>query len=165
MRPAVVSRNTKLRVPRMHRVNDVVSRTRSSHWVVLGLTMTALVACGGTGGITAATTPPSGPPPATTPPSGPPPTAAPKVNATPQISFSPAQLTVTRGDTVTFAFGSVGHNVFFDNDPAGAPANIPGVNSNTSVDRIFATVGVYTFNCHIHPGMQGTITVVAPDTL
>ena len=69
-----------------------------------------------------------------------------------------------RGGTVTFAFGSVGHNVYFDNDPAGAPADIPGVNSNTNVDRVFGTAGVYTFNCHIHPDMHGTITVVAPDT-
>ena len=140
----------------MHRVRDVVSRaTPSSHWVGLALAITALVACGGGSGITAAITPPSVPSP----------TSAPKVSATPQITFSPAQLTVTQGDTVTFAFGSVGHNVFFDNDPAGAPANIPGVNSNTSVARVFASVGTYTFNCHIHPGMQGTITVVAPDTL
>jgi len=69
--------------------------------------------------------------------------------------------TVTAGGTVTFAFGSVGHNVYFDNDPAGAPADIPGVNSNANVDRVFGTEGVYAFNCHIHPGMHGTITVVA----
>jgi plastocyanin len=86
------------------------------------------------------------------------------VNATPQIAFSPAQLTLTQGGTVTFAFGSVGHNVYFDNDPAGAPADIPGVNSNANVDRVFGTAGVYTFNCHIHPGMHGTITVVASNT-
>ena len=137
----------------MHRVSDVVSRvTRSSPRVVLGLaTATTLAACGG--GMAASTTSPNPPPP---------PSAT--VNATPQIAFSPAQLTVTQGGTVTFAFGSVGHNVYFDNDPAGAPGDIPGVNSNTNVDRVFGTVGVYTFNCHIHPGMHGTITVVASNT-
>ena len=66
---------------------------------------------------------------------------------------------------MTFAFGAVGHNVYFDNDPAGSPSNIPGVNSNTSVDRTFATAGTYVFNCHIHPDMHGTVTVVPPDTL
>ena len=102
----------------------------------------------------------SGPTTTTTPP----PTATATINATPQIAFTPAQATVTQGGTVTFSFGSVGHNVYFDNDPSGAPDNVPGVNSNTNVGRVFATAGVFNFNCHIHPGMQGTITVVAPDT-
>ena len=93
----------------------------------------------------------------------PPPTAT--VNATPQIAFSPAQLSVVQNGAVTFAFGSVGHNVYFDNDPSGAPADITGVNSNASVARVFATAGVFNFYCHIHPGMHGTITVVAPDTV
>jgi plastocyanin len=31
--------------------------------------------------------------------------------------------------------------------------------------RTFATPGEYAFNCHIHPGMRGGVTVVAPDTL
>ena len=133
----------------MGQFSDVVScLTRTSSRAVRGLaTATTLAACGG--GMTTST---NDPPPSAT------------VNATPQIAFSPAQLTVTQGGTVTFAFGSVGHNVYFDNDPAGAPANIPGVNSNTNVDRVFGTSGVYTFNCHIHPGMHGTVTVVASNT-
>ena len=135
----------------MHRLGDIVSRvTRSSPPVVLGLATIALAACGGTAPTTA--------------PSAPPPTAVATVNATPQIAFSPAEVTVTQGATVTFAFGSVGHDVYFDNDPAGAPADIPGVNSNTNVDRVFHTAGAYNFNCHIHPAMHGTITVVAADT-
>lgn len=135
----------------MYRPSDVVSRvTRCSSWLVLGLATATLAACGG-GGMTTSTTSPNAPPP----------TATATVNATPQIAFSPAQLTLTQGGTVTFAFGSVGHNVYFDNDPAGAPADIPGVNSNANVDRVFGATGVYTFNCHIHPGMHGTVTVVA----
>jgi hypothetical protein len=59
---------------------------------------------------------------------------------------------------VTFAFGSVGHNVFFDT-AAGAPADIPGINANTSVTRIFNTAGTFTYICHIHPSMQGTVVV------
>jgi len=133
----------------MRQFSDVVScLTRISSRAVRGLaTATTLAACGG--GMTTST---NDPPPSAT------------VNATPQIAFSPAQLMVAQGGTVTFAFGSVGHNVYFDNDPAGAPANIPGVNSNTNVDRVFGTSGVYTFNCHIHPGMHGTVTVVASNT-
>jgi plastocyanin len=93
------------------------------------------------------------------------PVSAATVNATPSIAFTPAKVTLTVGGTVTFAFGGVGHNVFFDNDPAGAPASIGGVNANTSVQRTFAVAGVYNYNCHIHPGMRGTVMVgAATDT-
>jgi plastocyanin len=85
------------------------------------------------------------------------------VNATPSIAFTPAKVKLAVGGTVTFDFGAVGHNVFFDNDPVGAPATIDGVNANTSVQRAFPVAGVYTYYCHIHPGMSGTI-VVGSDT-
>ena len=87
-----------------------------------------------------------------------PPTQTAVVNATPNISFEPSPVNVTVGGTVTFAFGSVGHNVFFDATP-GAPGDISGVNSNTSATRTFPTAGTYVYNCHIHPGMKGTIVV------
>jgi len=87
------------------------------------------------------------------------------VDATPSIAFTPANVKLSVGGTVTFAFGSVGHNVFFDDDPSGAPASIDGVNTNTTVQRTFTTAGVYNYNCHIHPGMHGTILVgAATDT-
>lgn len=87
------------------------------------------------------------------------------VDATPSIAFTPATVNLLVGGTVTFAFGGVGHNVFFDGDPAGAPASIDGVNANTTVQRTFTTAGVYNYTCHIHPGMHGTILVgAATDT-
>lgn len=101
--------------------------------------------------------------PPTSPPLPPPPTAT--IIATPQIAFSPGQLMIVKNGAVHFAFGSVGHNVYFGGDPSGAPANITGVNSDTTVERVFATAGVFDSYCHIHPGMHGTITVVAPDTV
>lgn len=82
------------------------------------------------------------------------------VNATPGLAFNPSPLTVAAGQTVTFAFGSVGHNVFFDST-AGAPANIDGTNANTNITRTFTTPGTYVYNCHIHPGMTGTVVVSA----
>jgi plastocyanin len=83
------------------------------------------------------------------------------VDATPGIAFTPSNVTVKLGQTVKFAFGSVAHNVYFDSSPAGAPADIPGSNANKSVTRTFNSLGVFEYDCHIHPGMRGTITVVA----
>jgi plastocyanin len=78
--------------------------------------------------------------------------------ATPSLAFGPSSLTVNAGDVVTFAFGSVAHNVFFDAQ-AGAPSDIDGTNANVSVTRAFATAGRYHYTCHIHPSMQGTVIV------
>jgi plastocyanin len=94
-----------------------------------------------------------------------PPLIAATVNATPSLAFTPGQVHLALGGSVTFAFGPVAHDVYFDNDPAGAPSNIPGANSDTSVTRTFVAPGQYQFYCHIHPGMQGTITVVVADTV
>jgi len=100
-----------------------------------------LVGCGGGYGSTAAP-----PPPANT------------VAATDAITFTPATLRVSAGDIVRFTFGSVPHNVFFAAQ-AGAPADIAGNNANVSVERQFAVAGTYTYACHIHPSMHGTVDV------
>jgi plastocyanin len=106
-----------------------------------------LAACGG-GMDTAPNTPNPSPPSSTA-----------TVQATPSIQFTPANVRLAVGGTVTFAFGSVPHDLYFDNAPAGAPANIAAPTSNASVMRTFATAGQFVYNCHIHPGMTGTITV------
>jgi plastocyanin len=87
------------------------------------------------------------------------PVQAATVQATPSQRFTPNDVAVLQGGTVTFDFGSLAHNVFFDNAPAGAPANIPDATTNTSVTRTFNTKGTFTYNCHIHPGMRGTVVV------
>jgi len=108
--------------------------------------MSAIVACGSSTSPTTHSTNDSG-------------GSSASVGATPSIVFTPARVSVAVGGTVTFNFGSVGHNVFFDHDPAGAPATIDGVNANTSVSRTFPVAGVYNYYCHIHPGMTGTVVV------
>jgi plastocyanin len=80
------------------------------------------------------------------------------VDATPEITFNPFPATIALGGTVTFAFGSMPHNVYFDAAP-GAPADIPGANVNVSTTRTFATAGTYSFRCRIHAGMKGSIVV------
>jgi plastocyanin len=110
------------------------------------LTTLAVAACGGSsggyGGI-------SGP--------GPVPDSK-TITASSALAFGPASLTVNAGDVVTFAFGTIAHNVFFDAQ-TGAPADISGSNANVSVTRTFTTPGTYRYTCHIHPFMVGTVVV------
>ena len=117
---------------------------------LISVLLSAAVACSGGGYATGPGTPPPPPPP-------PPPTPN-SVAATNSLVFTPSTLHVNAGDQVTFSFGSVAHNVFFD-AANGAPSNIDGNNANTTVQRTFPTAGTYTYTCHIHPGMSGTVIV------
>lgn len=113
----------------------------------LAVVTATLAACGGGYGKDYNTTAPPPPPPDGL-----------TISASPALTFGPATLTVNAGETVTFAFGSVAHNVFFDAS-TGAPADIDGLNANVSVKRVFTTPGTYHYSCHIHPSMQGTVVV------
>ncbi|HET8635202.1 MAG TPA: plastocyanin/azurin family copper-binding protein [Gemmatimonadales bacterium] len=87
-----------------------------------------------------------------------PPPATASVTATTGQKFTPATVRVATGGTVTWVFQSLGHNVTFD-ATAGAPEDIPGVNSNTSIARTFSTNGTFAYHCTIHSGMTGTVQV------
>ena len=87
------------------------------------------------------------------------PTLTATVVAASSIQFQPSTISLSQGGTVTFQFEGVQHNVFFDSPGEGAPANIPDPTANKSVARKFDVPGSFTFHCHIHPAMSGTIVV------
>lgn len=70
-------------------------------------------------------------------------------------SFSPSNRTVTAGTTVTFrwASGANTHNVTFGDGPTS-----PDQSSGTYT-RTFAAAGNFPYQCTLHAGMNGTITV------
>ncbi len=85
------------------------------------------------------------------------------VQATTGSVFQPGNAGIRTGGTVTWAFGSLGHNVTFEDVP-GAPANIGGANTNTSISRTFSTAGSFPYQCTLHPGMSGTVSVATVTT-
>lgn len=71
--------------------------------------------------------------------------------------WSPNAVTVTVGGTVTFANGTgTTHNVFVGGTRIQADAGMFSVGYTAP-----STPGQVSFNCSIHPGMTGTINVVA----
>ncbi len=75
----------------------------------------------------------------------------------PGNSFSPFSVTIRVNDAVSWDFPSEEHDVVFT-PKAGAPANIP-VTSRAVVTRKFPAVGVFPYDCKVHPGMSGQVTV------
>jgi len=74
------------------------------------------------------------------------------------IAFSPRSLSISKGSTVTFAFrdGSTAHNVVSVGSRRfrGIPTRTTG-----SRRRTFTRAGTYRYECTLHPGMTGRITV------
>lgn len=91
--------------------------------------------------------------------------------STPILQFSPSNLTITAGDTVTFNnLGGAAHNVHADDnsfrcangcDDTGGNGAIS--DSNWTFTRTFSTAGVVNYHCdqHVSMGMTGSITITA----
>jgi plastocyanin len=80
-----------------------------------------------------------------------------QVGAGGALAFDPAQVDIAAGGTVNYAWNGVTHNVTFAT-PGGTVQNIPDRSSGT-VQVTFGTAGTFNYQCTIHPGMNGTVTV------
>jgi plastocyanin len=74
-------------------------------------------------------------------------------------SFSPATVTVKKGDTVVFKnISDAPHSVLWDT--AGAPPNTATFGPGTSTSVVMSNAGSFNYHCGIHgPQMNGSITV------
>lgn len=79
------------------------------------------------------------------------------------MAFAQSSLTIKKGDSVQFTNNDdVPHQVA--SDPHPIHTNLPAINGaimnkGDMFEITFATVGTYTYHCHLHPNMKGTITV------
>ncbi|MEX2179056.1 MAG: plastocyanin/azurin family copper-binding protein [Gemmatimonadaceae bacterium] len=73
--------------------------------------------------------------------------------------FTPSSISIATGASVTWEWqpGASGHNVTFG-ATAGAPAHI-GDRSSGSESRTFDAAGTFGYQCTIHLGMSGSVTV------
>lgn len=69
--------------------------------------------------------------------------------------FSPNAILVSTGSTVTWTWaqGAASHNVTFSDQSSGDKS------AGGTYSRSFATAGTYNYQCTIHPGMTGSVTV------
>lgn len=127
---------------------------RYSQGVIATMAALVLAACGG-GSDSGTNTNPN--PPGTTPP----PASASVAASGNSDVFTPSDVRVSVGGTVTWTFGARAHNAVFA-AVSGAPAAIP-VTANAQVSRTFNTEGTFPYDCTLHPGMRGRVLVGATD--
>lgn len=74
--------------------------------------------------------------------------------------FTPADLTVSVGETVTFRVVSGAHTVDFENEDGVSTPHQSELAPGSEVEVVFSQPGVYGYYCQYHlPGMKGTVTV------
>jgi plastocyanin len=95
-------------------------------------------------------------PPVVAPPPVLPQTASVEASSTAN-TFSPSQVTIAKGGTVTWTIGTRRHNVTFFANPS-APTNVES-NTNTTASRTFTAAGSFPYNCTLHAGMTGIVIV------
>jgi len=75
----------------------------------------------------------------------------------PGNSFIPFEVTIKVGEQVFFEFPQVIHNVIFERK-TGAPQDIAQTR-NVTVPRTFTVAGRFLYDCTLHPGMSGAVSV------
>lgn len=128
---------------------------RNRYILFLAPALAAVVACGGGGGSNSTgSNPPTTPTVPTTPTTPAAPQATDKVTVA-DNQFSPADIQVSPGTTVTWTWAPnvADHNVTF-NDGTGS-----GNKSSGTFTRTFSSGGTFPYSCTLHPGMSGTVTV------
>ena len=75
----------------------------------------------------------------------------------PGNSFIPFEVTIRIGEQVFFEFPQAIHNVIFENK-SGAPQDIQQTR-NVTIGRAFSLAGQFPYDCTLHPGMSGRVTV------
>lgn len=75
-------------------------------------------------------------------------------------TFTPPSVPVRVGGTVEFAFGSVAHQVIFDEQP-GRPEHIQNLLANAVESREFPVAGTFPYRCDAagHAEMRGQVVV------
>jgi plastocyanin len=73
------------------------------------------------------------------------------------ISFSPAEVTIGVGETVTWTNNDpTGHDVTGDAFDSGETG---GLAQGDTFEHTFDEAGTFDYVCTVHPGMEGTVTV------
>jgi len=73
------------------------------------------------------------------------------------MAFSPSQITVNKGDTVTWTNNdSTAHTVTSD---TGSELNSGDIQPGSTYSHTFSQTGSYQYHCSIHPYMRATIVV------
>jgi plastocyanin len=73
------------------------------------------------------------------------------------LAYSPSNLTVAVGDTVTWRNDdSIGHTV---TSTGGSELNSSLLSRGQTYAHVFNTAGSYPYHCTVHPGMTGSVTV------
>ncbi len=71
------------------------------------------------------------------------------------FAFNPPQLTIKKGDAVTWTNqDSVPHQIVADSGEFKSEILSPG----QSFSRVFSSAGAIPYHCGIHPSMKGTVT-------
>lgn len=71
--------------------------------------------------------------------------------------FTPDQSDIKAGGTVTYTWAGGPHNVTFSSPPASVPNS--GDMTSGTFPVTFTQAGTYNYQCTIHAGMKGTVTV------